>query len=96
MKIPAHKLKRRLSEYLHRAAAGEEFIVTVRDREIARLSPPRARHHAVSQTAEAIARFRSLPWVRPGNGQKRALPPPLVRIGVGEKSLAEIVGEQRG
>ena len=45
---------------------------------------------------ELIARFRSLPWVRPGNGEKRPLPKPLIRIAASEKTLAEIVSEQRG
>jgi len=61
-----------------------------------RLSPPRTRRRAGSTDAEAIARFRSLPWVRPGSGKTPALPKPLVRIRKGEKTLAEIVSEDRG
>ena len=94
--ISARELRSRLSEYLRRATAGEEVVVTSRGKEAARLSPPRARRRAFATEAELLARFRSLPWVRPGSGRKPALPKPLIRIGKGEKTLAEIVNEQRG
>ena len=96
MEISVRELKSRLSETLRRVAEGEEMIVTSRGKEVARLLPPRARRGPVSVETEAIARFRRLPWVRPGNGVKPALPKPLIRIGKGEKTLAEIVSEQRG
>lgn len=94
MKVTVRELKSRLSEHLRNVAAGEEVVVTSRGKEVARLVPPRARRRA-STGAEAIARFRSLPWVRPGSGEKPALPKPLIRIAKGEKTLAEIVSEQR-
>lgn len=95
MKVTVRELKSRLSEHLRNVAAGREVIVTSRGREVARLVPPRSRRRAPTET-EAIARFRGLPWVRPGSGEKPALPKPLIRIGKGEKTLAEIVSEQRG
>ncbi len=96
MKISVRELKSRLSECLRKVAAGEEVVVTSRGKAVARLSPPCARRRAVSAQAELIARFRDLPWVRPGSGKKPALPKPLIRIGRGEKTLAEIVNKQRG
>lgn len=96
MEISVRELKSRLSEYLRKAAAGEEVVVTSRGKEVARLVPPRARRRAAATEAELIARFRSLPWVRPGSGKRPSLPKPLARIGKGEKTLAEIVSEQRG
>ena len=96
MEISVRELKSRLSEYLRKVAAGEEVVVTSRGKEVARLSPPRARRRAASTQAELIARFRNLPWLRPGSGEKPALPKPLIRIRKGEKTLAEIVSEQRG
>ena len=97
MEISVRELKSRLSEYLRRVAAGEEVLVTSHGKVVARLVPPRTRRQAkTSQQEELIARFRSLQWVRLGNGEKRPLPTPLVRIGPGEKTLAEIVSEQRG
>jgi prevent-host-death family protein len=96
MEVSVRELKNRLSEYLRRVAAGEEVVVTSRGKAVARLSPPRARRRTASTQTELIARFRSLPWVRPGSGKKPALPKPLLHIGKGEKTLAEIVSEQRG
>lgn len=96
MEISVRELKSRLSEYLRKVAAGEEVVVTSHGKEVARLVPPRSRRRAASTEAELIARFRSLPWVRPGSGEKPALPKPLIRIGEGDKTLAEIVNEQRG
>lgn len=40
--------------------------------------------------------LRSLPWVKPGNGNKPQGSANPIRIGPDEKSLAEIVGEMRG
>ena len=95
MEISVRELKSRLSEYLRKVAAGEEVVVTSHGKEVARLSPPRARRRAASTQDELIARFRNLPWVRPGSGEKPALPKPLIRNRKGEKTLAEIVREQR-
>lgn len=96
MGISVRELKSRLSEYLRKVAAGEEVVVTSRGKEVARLVPPRSRRRAAESEAELIARFRSLPWVRPGSGKKPRLPKPVIRIGKGEKTLAEIVSEGRG
>lgn len=96
MEISVRELKSRLWEYLRKAAAGEEVVVTSRGKEVARLIPPRSVRRSAPTEAELIARFRSLPWVRPGSDEKQALPKPLMRIGKGEKSLADIVNEQRG
>ena len=96
MEISVRELKSRLSEYLRKAAAGEELVVTSRGKEVARLVPPRSARRSASNEAELIARFRSLPWVRAGSDAKAALPKPVIRIGKDEKTLAEIVSEQRG
>ncbi len=96
MKVSVRELKSHLSEYLRKAAAGEEVVVTSHGKDVARLVPPRSRRRAATTDSELIARFRSLPWVRPGSGQRPTLPQPLIRIGKGEKTLAEIVSEQRG
>ncbi len=90
------ELGKHLSEYLRRLRAGEELVVTSRGKEVARLVPPQGERVAATSEDEAIARFRRLPWVRPGRGKKPSLPEPLIRIGPGEKTLAEMVSEQRG
>lgn len=93
MEVTVRELKNRLSEYLRRVANGEEMIVTSRGKVMARMLPPRRR--AAPAHDAAIARFRSLPWVRAGSGGRPALPKPLARIAKGEKTLAQIVSEQR-
>ena len=95
MEISVRELKSRLSETLRRVAEGREVVVTSRGKEVARLLPPRARRRAASTEAELIARLRSLPWIRPGKGKLR-LPRIVARLKPGEKTLAEIVSEERG
>ena len=96
MEISVRELKSRMSEYLRKVATGEELVVTSHGKEVARLVPPRSRRRAAATEAELIARFRSLPGVRPGSGEKPKLPKPLIRIEKGEKSLAETVSDARG
>src|SRR3989304_7710352 len=96
MEISVRELKSRLSETLRRVAAGEEVVVIWRGKQVARLLPPRARRGKALSEAELIERFRRLPGVRPGSGEKTALPKPLVRIGKGEKTLGGGGGAQRG
>lgn len=95
MSVTVRELKSRLSEYLRQATAGQEVVVTSRGMEVARLVPPRKRDHRVIKEAELVERFRNLPGVRAGSGEKPPLPKPLIKIGKGEKTLAEIVSEQR-
>lgn len=96
MKISVRELKGRLSEYLRKVADGEEVVVTSRGKAVARLVPPGVRRRGASAEAELVARFRSLPWVRAGSGERPALPKPLIRIKRSEKTLADLVSEERG
>src|SRR5688572_13118969 len=97
MEVSVRELKNRLSEYLRKVSAGHEVVVTSRGKAVARLLAPRSgrRLAAASREDEAIALLRSQPWVRPGRG-KLSLPRYVVRFKPGEKSLAEIVSEERG
>ena len=45
--------------------------------------------------AQTIALLRSQPWIRPGK-DKPQLPRYVLKLKPGEKSLAEIVREERG
>jgi prevent-host-death family protein len=96
METNVRDLKAHLSEYLRRAALGEEVLVTLRGKPLARLVPVSA--DATRETLEeaAIARLRALPWLIPGNGNKPMGSASPVGIGPEEKSLAEIVSELRG
>lgn len=95
MEVSVRELKSRLSEYLRRIAAGEEVIVTSRGKAVARLSAPRSIRRGTPSEEEAVAFLRSQSWVRPAKGKPR-LPEYVVRLKPGEKSLAEIVAEERG
>lgn len=96
MKVTVRDLKSRLSEHLRNVAAGREVIVTSRGREVARLVAPHpARRRRASGLEEAVALLRSQPWVRPGKGKPR-LPEYVLKLKPGEKTLAEIVSEERG
>jgi len=96
MEISVRELKSRLSEYLRKVAAGEEVVVTSRGKAVARLVTPRsARRSRPSKEEEAVAMLRSQSWIRPGKGKPR-LPRYVLRLKPGEKTLAEIVSEERG
>jgi prevent-host-death family protein len=96
MEISVRELKSRLSEYLRRVAEGEEVVVTSHGKAVARLVAPRAaRGSRASDLEKAVALLRSQPWVRAGKGKPR-LPKYIVRLKPGEKTLAEIVSEERG
>lgn len=96
MEISVRELKSRLSEYLRKVADGEEVVVTSHGKAVARLVAPRlAPRTRPSKEEEAVALLRSQPWIRPGKGKPR-LPRYVLRLKPGEKTLAEIVSEERG
>jgi len=95
MEVSVRELKSRLSEYLRKVDAGEEVVVTSRGKAVARLLAPRAGRRRASAEAQAVALLRGQPWIRPGTGKLR-VPRVVLRLKPGEKTLAEIVGEQRG
>jgi prevent-host-death family protein len=94
MDVSVRDLKNRLSEYLRRVQAGEEVVVTSRGKAVARLSAPRSPQRGRLAEEQAVALVRSQPWIRAGKG-KRRVPASVVRPKPGEKSLAEIVEEER-
>ena len=95
MQVSVRELKGRLSAYLHKASAGSEVVMTSHGKPMARLVAPRGSQKSpVSGEAGAIARLRRQPWIRPGHGKLR-VPRATVRLKPGEKSLAEIVHDQR-
>ncbi len=94
MKISVRELKDRLSECLRRAQAGEEITVTSHGKPVARLGPPL--QAPIDEEMALIEQFRGLPWVRPGKGDKPQGARRPIRIKPGEKTLADIVSEQRG
>ena len=93
MDVSVRELKNRLSEYLRRANAGEEVIITSRGKVIARLLGPGNAQQA-SPKEVARMRLRNQPWIRASRG-KTPLPHPIARAKSGEKSLSDWVSEQR-
>jgi prevent-host-death family protein len=96
MDVPVRDLKNRLSEYLRRVQAGEDIVVTSHGRPVARLSAVTESLAEEDAETVAIARLRTQPWIRTGKGGKRLGLDPPIEIKPGEKTLAEIVDEQRG
>lgn len=63
--MPIRELKAKLSEFLRVAAQGEEVIVTLHKRPIAKIVPV---GKSTESEREAIARLNALPWIRAGEG----------------------------
>jgi prevent-host-death family protein len=96
MDLSVRELKARLSHYLKLAIYGEQVVVTSRGRPIARLLPaaPRARKKAPS-AAEINRRLAAIPGIILGEPGKIKGSKHPIRIRKGEKTLAEIVLEDR-
>jgi len=67
IEVAVRDLKDRLSEYLRRAEAGEEVVVTSHGRPIVRMTAM-GQTQAGESEADALARLRAQPWVRAGDG----------------------------
>ncbi len=95
MEVSIRELKNRLSEYLKRAQAGEDVVITSHGRAVARLTPlpPDTGHRPT--LAELERRLRAIPGVRLGKGRKPKGAMRPLRIKPGEKSLSDIVLEDR-
>lgn len=94
LEVSVRELKNRLSEYLRRVRAGRELVVTSRGEPVARLVPPEAKPR--DPEAEAVARMRALPWVRPGSGSKLKGAKHPIPWKPGDKLASDIVLEDRG
>jgi len=92
MNVAVRELKDHLSEYLNRAANGEELVVTSHGKPIARLAPL-----IVGDREEAaIERLRAQPWIIPArkSGKPHGARNP-VAWKPGEKMISEMVMEDR-
>ena len=91
MNVAVRELKDHLSEYLSRAAAGEELVITSHGKPTARLVPL-----ATDDSEEtAIERLRAQPWVRPGSGGKIKGAKHPIAWKPGEKMISEMMLEDR-
>ena len=97
MHVSIRDAKAHLSEYIRRAEAGEEVVLTSHGRPVVRLVPVASTTTEEDPETAAIARLRALPIVSRGDDRSLAGGiKPLFRVAEGEKSLAEIVIEDRG
>jgi prevent-host-death family protein len=98
MEVSVRELKSRLSEYLRRAADGEEVLVTSRGQPVARLMPPRKHRSRITRSgeAEAVGLLQSLPWIRPGKtGKQRVGLDKPAKLKPGTKPMSKTVAEMR-
>lgn len=94
MNVPIRELKARLAEYLRLVRQGEEVVITLRGTPVGRIVPVEEREEITE--ADVVRNLRRLSWIRPAADEKPigARNPP--HIPAGEKTLADIVIEDRG
>lgn len=66
MHVPIRDLKDRLSEYLRLVSEGEEIIITLHKRPIAKIV---TMGDMPESEADVISRLNAMPWIRVGNGK---------------------------
>jgi prevent-host-death family protein len=96
MKASVRELKGQLSRYLQRVAAGEDVTVTLRGRPVARLvraTPELAEREP--RAAEVQRRLAAIPGVIMPTGSKPGGAKRPIQIRNGEKTLTQIVLEER-
>jgi prevent-host-death family protein len=95
MKVSVREFKLRLSLYLRKASRGEEVVITSHGRPVARLLAVAPAARAEPDASELARRIRRIPGILPSKGGKpRGSLHPMV-IAPGEKTLAQIVLEDR-
>jgi len=96
MNVSVRDFKARLSWYLREAHAGQDVVVTSRGRPVARLLALRQDAAGSPSGEELLERLKPLPGVRLGAGGKPQGAKSPLHIRPGQKSLADIVLEDRG
>lgn len=95
MKASVREFKSRLSLYLKKAANGEDVVITLRGRPVARLLALAPTSGPEPSASEIERRIRRIPGILPARGGKpRGSSRPIV-IGRGQKTLAQLVLEDR-
>jgi prevent-host-death family protein len=90
MHVPIRELKAKLSEFLRLAAEGEEVIVTLHKKPIAKLVPM---SRGPESEQEAVARLNALPWIRPGGGGVPQGARSLARVVAGGIPVSRLIAE---
>lgn len=95
MTTSVRELKAGLSRYLKRAAAGEEVVVTSRGHPIARLVRAAPEAEQELDRAEIRRRLAAIPGIIMPTGPRPRGSRHPIRIRKGEKTLSQIVLEDR-
>ncbi|MEX0617950.1 MAG: type II toxin-antitoxin system prevent-host-death family antitoxin [Pseudohongiellaceae bacterium] len=99
MKVPVRTLKNSLSEYLRRASAGEEILITSHNKVVAKLVAPELADKISDQdpqeysTEKLMQRLRSLPRAQWKGGKPKRRPG--ISPKRGDRTLAEQILEDR-
>ena len=93
MEVSIREMKNNLSKYLKRAQAGEEVIITDRGRPVARLVAAASQGDMTME--DAVARLRNSSLIRPGLGGKPKGAKRPIAAKRDEKTLAELLLEDR-
>ena len=96
MQVSVREFKNHLAHYLGVAKEGRDVIVVSRGKPVVRLiavEPPTQKKLA---REEIVRRLRAIPGFYVGNGKKLRPSRNPIRIKPGEKTLAELVLEDRG
>ena len=96
MKVSVREFKAKLSRYLKDARAGRDVVVTLRGRPVARLLAIAEETGEEPEAEELLRRLKLVPGVRLGTGGKPLGARKPMRIRHGQKTLAEMVLEDRG
>ncbi len=96
MRVSVRDLKAKLSRYLKDVRAGRDVVVTSRGRPLARLLavPEEAGEEPTGE--ELLRRLKVIPGVRLGTDGKPMGAKRPIQIPPGQKTLAQIVLEDRG
>ena len=95
MKSPVRDFKARLSRYLERASAGEDVIITSHGRPVARLLAISEPSTVELSAAELQRRLRLIPGLLAGEGGKPHGSKRPIVIEKGQRTLADLVLEDR-
>jgi prevent-host-death family protein len=95
MKVSVRDFKAKLSQYLKDARAGRDVVVTSRGRPIARLLAVPEAIGEEQDGEELLRRLKLVPGVRLGAGGKPLGARRPIRIRPGQRTLAQIVLQDR-
>ena len=96
MNVSVRDLKARLSRYLKDARAGRDVVITSRGRPIGRLLAISEQPAEEPAGEELLRRLKLISGVRVGSGGKPLGAKRPIKIRHGQKTLAEMVLEDRG